>query len=379
MILRRIARPMLASVFVYSGIDSLRNPTHRADVARDFVNEAVDKLPDEATAKVPTDPETLVRINGAIQVGSGLLLATGKFPRVAASTLAVSLVPTTVAGHAFWEETDPAKRAQQRTQFLKNLSLLGGLLITAADTEGKPSLAWRGKKKAGAAGDAIAAALPIGAAAGTSTWESLRERTHEGAEVLGERSSEAGEYVKEGAHLLSERSAEAAAKIREHAPEIAEAARERSADAAAKFQKHAPEIADAARERSAELAEKAADAASVVADRIRDRAPEVADAARERSSGLARFARKRGPEIADTARERSADLADAARAKSNELADLARTKGPQVAEVARGKGAELADAARERSADVAASARALAASASDTADEGRRRWRKARS
>ena len=47
--------------------------------------------------------------------------------------LAVSIVPTTAAGHRFWEIDDPVKRAQQRTQFLKNAAILGGLLIAAFD------------------------------------------------------------------------------------------------------------------------------------------------------------------------------------------------------------------------------------------------------
>ena len=38
---------------------------------------------------------------------------------------------------------DPQVRAQQRTQFLKNLGLLGGLLLAAVDTEGRPGLAYR--------------------------------------------------------------------------------------------------------------------------------------------------------------------------------------------------------------------------------------------
>jgi hypothetical protein len=63
--------------------------------------------------------------------------------------LSASIVPTTVAGHAFWNETDPVVRKQQRTQFLKNLGLLGGLLLATVDTEGKPGLAYR----AGLAGD----------------------------------------------------------------------------------------------------------------------------------------------------------------------------------------------------------------------------------
>lgn len=43
------------------------------------------------------------------------------------------MLPTTVAGHPFWEIDDPAKRSQQRVQFLKNLGILGGLLVVAFD------------------------------------------------------------------------------------------------------------------------------------------------------------------------------------------------------------------------------------------------------
>jgi uncharacterized membrane protein YphA (DoxX/SURF4 family) len=92
---------------------------------------------------VPTDPATLIRINGGVQILAGLALATGRAPRLSAAVLAASLVPTTYAGHPFWEEKDKAARAGQRIQFFKNLSMMGGLLLAAVDTEGKPGLAWR--------------------------------------------------------------------------------------------------------------------------------------------------------------------------------------------------------------------------------------------
>ena len=273
MLIRRIARPMLASVFVVSGVDTLRNPGPRGQMAQGFVDKSVEILPNEVTNNVPTDPTTLVRINGAVQVGGGVLLALGKFPRVASLGLAGSLVPTTLAGHAFWEETDPAKKAAQRTQFLKNVSLLGGLLIASVDTEGKPSLAWRGRRKADAASAAVAAAIPFGAKAGASTWDSLLEKTHEGT------------------HVIAERSTDIADKISERAPELAEAARERSLDIADKVGHRAPELAEAARERSLDIA-----------DKISHRAPELADAARERSVELADKISERAPEFADQAR-----------------------------------------------------------------------------
>jgi hypothetical protein len=85
----------------------------------------------------------MVQLNGLVQVVGGLLLAFGKLPRLAALLLAGSLVPTTLAAHRFWEETDADQKQAQQIHFFKNVSLLGGLLIATMDREGKPSLTWR--------------------------------------------------------------------------------------------------------------------------------------------------------------------------------------------------------------------------------------------
>jgi hypothetical protein len=53
-----------------------------------------------------------------------------------------------MAGHAFWDETDPQAKATQRLQFAKNTSILGGLLLAGVDTEGKPGLVWRARRAA---------------------------------------------------------------------------------------------------------------------------------------------------------------------------------------------------------------------------------------
>jgi uncharacterized membrane protein YphA (DoxX/SURF4 family) len=144
---RLIARPMLASMFIQGGIDSLRNPQPRAAAARP-VTERLVPLLQRVVPQLPNDPVSLVRINGAVQVAAGHALATGKAPRTSAVVLAASLVPTTAAGHRFWEKQDPAERAQQRVHFFKNVSMLGGLLIAAGDTEGRPGVAWRARRAA---------------------------------------------------------------------------------------------------------------------------------------------------------------------------------------------------------------------------------------
>ena len=97
---------------------------------------------------MPDKTEEAVRINGAVQAVAGTMLALGWWPRLSAFTLAATLVPTTLAGHRFWEAEDEQERRQQRIHFLKNVSMLGGLLIASADTAGNPSLAWRSRHAA---------------------------------------------------------------------------------------------------------------------------------------------------------------------------------------------------------------------------------------
>ncbi|PPK70957.1 DoxX family protein [Actinokineospora auranticolor] len=155
MILRRLARPMLAAIFISGGINALRSAEAHAEAAKPLLDPLAERYGDKLPGQVPTDPVTLVRIDGAVKVGAGIALALGKFPRLAALALSGSLVPTTLAAHRFWEEKDPAVRQQQQIHFVKNVSLLGGLLIAAVDTHGKPSVAWRARRAGHDLGDWI--------------------------------------------------------------------------------------------------------------------------------------------------------------------------------------------------------------------------------
>jgi putative oxidoreductase len=136
--LRDFARPMLASIFVIQGFDTMLHPERVAPRAEPVVAPLAELVPG-----APATTEDAVRLNGAVQFTAGSLLALGIFPRLSAAAIAVSLVPTTAAGHRFWEVEDEKERAQQRIHFLKNLAIFGGLLIAAGDTAGRPSIAWR--------------------------------------------------------------------------------------------------------------------------------------------------------------------------------------------------------------------------------------------
>jgi putative oxidoreductase len=125
---RTVAGPMLAGVFIVGGLDVLSKPEPRAELAKPVVDKVA-----SAVSMAPSDPVTAVRLNALVHVGAGGMLAAGILPRLAALALAGSLVPTTLAGHRFWELEDPTKRSQQRTQFLKNTAMFGGLLVVALD------------------------------------------------------------------------------------------------------------------------------------------------------------------------------------------------------------------------------------------------------
>jgi putative oxidoreductase len=142
-VLRLVARPMLASIFIAEGIDSLLHPDTKAPAAEAVVRPLAEQVP-----VVPDQVEQAVRLNGAVQVVAGSLLAIGRFPRLSAAALAASLIPTTYAGHRFWESDDKQERSQQKIHFLKNVTMLGGLLIAAGDTAGNPSVAWRSRHAA---------------------------------------------------------------------------------------------------------------------------------------------------------------------------------------------------------------------------------------
>ncbi|HEY4023418.1 MAG TPA: DoxX family protein [Pseudonocardiaceae bacterium] len=135
--IRRLAKPLIAAIFIVGGIDTLRHPEAKIAQVEPFLRKALGSVQDSLPEQVPTDPATLVKLDAAVKVGAGLALALGKFPRLAAFALAVGLIPTSLGAHAFWEHEDPKARAAQQVQFVKNLGLLGGLLLVISERREK--------------------------------------------------------------------------------------------------------------------------------------------------------------------------------------------------------------------------------------------------
>jgi uncharacterized membrane protein YphA (DoxX/SURF4 family) len=132
---------MLGAIFVVSGVRVVLNPDAKVDTAK-RITDRVGPLIERVDPRLPRDARTLVRLKAGTDVVAGLLLGSGRFTRPAAAVLAANLVPTTIAGHSFWTMSQP-ERSQHEAHFLKNLGLLGGLLLAAADTQGKPGLGYR--------------------------------------------------------------------------------------------------------------------------------------------------------------------------------------------------------------------------------------------
>lgn len=350
MLIRRLARPLLASVFVVDGVDTLMHPEPRAQAATTLVSHGEQRLPDSVSAKLPSDPAKVVRINAIVRVGAGTLLALNRAPRLSSLALAVTVIPATVTEQDFWNESDAQQRAAKRTAFLKDVGLLGGLLIAAADTEGKPSLGWRGRRAARKA----AAALPFTAA----TTDTVRDRLQQQAVRGRELAAVAADKGADLASVAQSRGAELASVAQSRGGELAEAARE-----------HGTEWAELARSRGADLAGTALDHRGEWAELAKRRGADLAEAAREHGGDWAELAKRKSAELADTAGDHRGEWAEIAKHRGTEWAEAAREHGGEWAEVAKQRGSIFARQARKRAEEAAEAARERAEKAAETARE----------
>ncbi|HXE73745.1 MAG TPA: DoxX family protein [Candidatus Nitrosotenuis sp.] len=118
-----LGRACLAAIFVLSGFEKLWN---WPQVAQQL-----------AWQGWPV-PELLGLAAMLLELVGGLLLLTGFLPHLAAGMLLLFLIPVTWSFHNFW--SGPGLDRFQQIQFLKNLAIMGGLLVVLA-----PSLPRSGK------------------------------------------------------------------------------------------------------------------------------------------------------------------------------------------------------------------------------------------
>jgi uncharacterized membrane protein YphA (DoxX/SURF4 family) len=140
MLLRHVARPMLASWFVYDGVQTALKPAEHVRAARDGVELVQRGTGVDASLSEP-QVTTLVRVHGAATAVAGLCLGLGKAPRTAALALAALSVPLAVVNQPF--TTRGPERQERARRFVANLGAMGAALIAGADYEGRPGVQWR--------------------------------------------------------------------------------------------------------------------------------------------------------------------------------------------------------------------------------------------
>ncbi|AWB81985.1 DoxX family protein [Corynebacterium yudongzhengii] len=244
--IRKIARPMLASVYIVDGVDTLANTQAHVDETQSVLDKLRAALPRDYAKQAPDNPELIARILGGTKVGAGSLLAIGKFPRLSAGLLAATTVPTIVGRYAFWESDDSKEKSSKRNGFLTHVALLGGLGITSMDTQGKPGLAWRASHAAQDAQKSIQKALPTqseseSALDNASEW--ISSKANQAQDAAQKVYSDVSDYVDENKDDWKKQAQSAAAS----AGQFFDQAREQGRALADDVQKNAPKWAETAR------------------------------------------------------------------------------------------------------------------------------------
>jgi len=111
-----LGRIFLALIFVVSGVGKI---TGYAGTASYMASRGLPMV------------EVLLPLTIAVELGGGLMLALGWKTRWAAAALFLFLVPTTLIFHQFWG-IDPKLVQMQKIHFLKNVAIMGGMLMVLA-------------------------------------------------------------------------------------------------------------------------------------------------------------------------------------------------------------------------------------------------------
>lgn len=145
---RVLARPLLASWFIYGGVQSVLEPERRAARSAPVVEPVLKEVGLEDIKT--TD---LVKVHGVATIAAASVLALSRTPRTAGLVLAGLTAVTVAAGRPFWLEGDEQRKEEQLELFLKNVSLFGGTLlaVTAGHSPRKKQRAKAKKAKAKAA------------------------------------------------------------------------------------------------------------------------------------------------------------------------------------------------------------------------------------
>ncbi|MGD9126538.1 MAG: DoxX family protein [Planctomycetia bacterium] len=108
-----VGRLFLSLIFLLSAINKMMNWSHTADLMR---GEGMKWVPFFLIMAV------------IVEIGGGLSVLLGVKARLGALALLIFLLPVTLIFHDFWQYAD-LEQTMQMIHFLKNLAIMGGLLV----------------------------------------------------------------------------------------------------------------------------------------------------------------------------------------------------------------------------------------------------------
>lgn len=120
-----VGRVLLGAIFVFAGIAK-------------FLDWSGNLAYMEAEAGI-VGMSWLLAIAAVVEIVGGLSIITGTLARLGAVILVLFLIPTTALFHDFWSFSGP-ERQLQMVMLLKNLSIMGGLLLLVGFGAGKASV-----------------------------------------------------------------------------------------------------------------------------------------------------------------------------------------------------------------------------------------------
>lgn len=109
-----LGRIMFGMYFVISGLNHFKNKNSMKGYAE--------------SKKVPLS-HLSVLVTGVMLLVGGLGFVLDMYIQQSAVLLVLFLVPTSFIMHAFWKDTDPMHKMNNQINFMKNLALVGALLM----------------------------------------------------------------------------------------------------------------------------------------------------------------------------------------------------------------------------------------------------------
>lgn len=140
-IVRRLARPLLATGYVAGGVEAFRNSSAAAEKLDPVLKQVEQVLPQ--VRPVTANRAQVAQGIAAAQVLAASALALSKLPRLSASVLLGTTAINTYVQYQSADASTKEAKSNRRNNVFKNLSLVGAVMIASVDTSGNPSLAWR--------------------------------------------------------------------------------------------------------------------------------------------------------------------------------------------------------------------------------------------